>query len=34
MGAFAALAMWINLRILRSRMERLVEDSVAELNGM
>jgi hypothetical protein len=34
MGGFLVLICWINLRILRSRMERLVEDSVFELNGM
>jgi hypothetical protein len=34
MGAFVVLIGWINLRMLRSRMEKLVEDVVAELNGM
>jgi hypothetical protein len=34
MGAFMAVITWINLWILRSRMEKLVEDAVAELNGM
>jgi hypothetical protein len=34
MGGFVVLIGWINLRMLRSRMEKLVEDSVAELNGM
>jgi len=34
MGGFVILIGWINLRILRSRMEKLVEDAVAELNRM
>jgi hypothetical protein len=33
-GGFFVLISWINLRILRSRMEKLVEDAVSELNGM
>jgi hypothetical protein len=34
MGGLVVLIGWINLRMLRSRMEKLVEDAVAELNGM
>ena len=34
LGGFAVLVGLLRLRTLRSRMERLVEDSVSELNGM
>jgi len=33
-GGVFVLVGWINLRMLRSRMERLVEDAVSELDGM
>jgi len=33
-GGFFVLISWINLRILRSRMERLIQDAISELGGM